>query len=194
MEANSPTQAASFLSAALQTYPLKYSILPGLFSKPLAKNLLFTKLVDRFIEENQMYKDQTMCHFAFIDSLSEIYTDSTEIGTMEDERKKSVTSPDSPFKGKSPVECYRLLRALRLETSSDIDYNSFIVMDERSLADDTVLLVSASEDGQEGEVRSFRVSFEIVHWRLLGYMDGEFFSFDEDLEAATGTEDGVLRV
>jgi hypothetical protein len=68
-------------------------------------------------------------------------------------------------------------------------------MDERSLEDDTVLLVNALDnEGREGEVRSIRASFEIVHWRLLGYMDGEFYSMDEDLEAVKGTEDGVLRV
>jgi hypothetical protein len=141
-----------------------------------------------------LYKDQIQCHFVFVDSLSEIYTEETEIGTMRDEQQQSITSPDSPFKGKSPSECHQILRQLRLGTS-DIDHTSFVIMDERSLDDDTVLLVNALDnEGREGEVRSIRASFEIVHWRLLGYMDGEFYSMDEDLEAVKGTEDGVLRV
>jgi hypothetical protein len=141
-----------------------------------------------------MYKDQMQCHFVFVDSLSEIYTEETEPGTMEDERNKLITSPDSPFKGKSPAQCHRLLRQLRIG-KSDIDHTSFVIMDERSLADDTVLLVNAMDDeGQGSQVRSIRAGFEIVHWRLLGYMDGEFFSMDEDLEAVGRTEDGVLRV
>ena len=135
-----------------------------------------------------------MCHFVFIDSFSETYTEETEPGTMEDEQNKPVTSPDSPFKGKSPAECHQLLRQLRIG-KSDVDYTSFVIMDERSLRDDTVLLVNAlDEEGQGGEVRSIRASFEVVHWRLLGYMDGEFYSVEEDLEAVDRTEDGVLRV
>ena len=134
-----------------------------------------------------------LCHFVFVDNLSEIYTEETEHGTMEDEHNKLITKPDSPFKGKTPAECHRLLRQLRLGTS-DIDHTSFVIMDERSLTDDTVLLVNTLDnEGEEVQLRSIRVIFEIVHWRLLGYMDGEFYSMDEDLEAVKWTEDGVLR-
>lgn len=132
------------------------------------------------------------CNFVFVDSVSETYMDTTEIGDMEDELNKSMTSPDSPFKGKSPEECYQLLRQLRLGTS-DIDHALFVIMDERSLTDDTVFLVDARDVDQGGEVRSIRASFEIVDGRLLGYMDGEFYSIDEDLETIEGTQDGVLR-
>ena len=134
-----------------------------------------------------------LCHFVFVDNLSEIYTEETEPGTMEDEHNKLITKPDSPFKGKTPAECHRLLRQLRLGTS-DIDHTSFVIMDERSLTDDTVLSVNTLDnEGEEVQLRSIRVIFEIVHWRLLGYMDGEFYSMDEDLEAVKWTEDGVLR-
>ena len=134
-----------------------------------------------------------LCHFVFVDNLSEIYTEETEPGTMEDEHNKLATAPDSPFKGKTLAESHQMLRQLRLGTS-DIDHTSFVIMDERSLTDDTVLLVNALDnEGEEGQLRSIRVSFEIVHWRLLGYMDGEFYSMDEDLEAVKWTEDGVLR-
>lgn len=109
-----------------------------------------------------------MCHFVFVDSLTQIYTDETEIGDVEDEQNRTFTSPDSPFKGKSPEECYQLLRQLRCN-GSDVDYCSFVVMDERSLTDDTVHLVNAPGEGEEGEVQSVRVVFEIAHWRLSGY-------------------------
>ena len=138
-----------------------------------------------------MYKDQLMCHFVFVDSLTDIYTDETEIGDMEDEQNRTVTSPDSPWKGKSPIECHRLLRESRLN-GSDIDYCSFVIMDERSLSDDTVLLVNAPGEGELGEVQSIRVAFEITHWRLSGYSMA-MMDMAEDRAVAERTEDGVLR-
>jgi hypothetical protein len=138
-----------------------------------------------------MYKDQLMCHFVFIDSLTQIYTDETEIGDMEDELNKTITSPDSPFKDKSPTECHQLLRQLRLD-GSDIDYCSFVIMDEGSLTDETVLLVNAPGEGEEGEVQSIRVAFEIAHWKLSGYCMA-MMDMGEDRKIAEGMEDGVLR-
>ena len=132
-----------------------------------------------------------MCHFVFVDSLTQIYTDETEIGDMEDEQHRTITSPESPFKGKPPAECHQLLRQLR-RNESDIDYCSFVVMDERSLTDDTVLLVNALGEGEEGEVQSIRVAFEIAHWRLSGY-SMVMMNMGEDRAVAKGTEDGVLR-
>jgi len=132
-----------------------------------------------------------MCHFVFVDSLTQIYTDETEIGDMEDEQHRTITSPESPFKGKSPAECHQLLRQLR-RNESDIDYCSFVVMDERSLTDDTVLLVNAPGEGEEGDVQSVRVAFEIAHWRLSGYSMA-MMDVGEDRVAAEGMEDGVLR-
>jgi len=138
-----------------------------------------------------MYKDQLMCHFVFIDSLSETYTDETEIGDMEDEQNKTISSPDSPFKFKSPTECHQLLRQLRRD-GSDIDYCSFVIMDERSLTDDTVLLVNAPGEGEEGGVQSIRVVFEIAHWKLSGYFMA-MMDMGEDRKVAERSEDGVLR-
>ena len=132
-----------------------------------------------------------MCHFVFVDSLTQSYTDDTEIGDMEDEQNRTFTSPDSPFKGKSPEECYQLLRQLRCN-GSDVDYCSFVVMDERSLTDDTVLLVNAPVEGEEGEVQSVRVAFQIAHWRLSGYSMA-MMDMGEDRVVAEGTDDGVLR-
>lgn len=98
-----------------------------------------------------MYRDQLLCHFVFIDSLTQTYTTETEIGDMEDEQHRTITSTYSPFKNKSPFECHQLLRQLRRD-GSDIDYYSFVIMDERSLTDETVLLVNAPWEGKEGEV------------------------------------------
>jgi hypothetical protein len=133
-----------------------------------------------------------MCHFVFVDSLTEVYTDETEIGDMEDEQIRTITSPDSPFKGKPPAECHQLLRQLR-RNESDIDYCSFVVMDERSLTDDTVLLVNAPGEGEEeGDVQTIRVAFEIAHWRLSGYSMA-MMDIGEDRKVAEAMEDGVLR-
>jgi hypothetical protein len=132
-----------------------------------------------------------MCHFVFVDSLTQVYTKETEIGDMEDEQNRTVTSPDSPFKGKSPAECHQLLRQLR-RNESDVDYCSFVVMDERSLTDDSVLLVNAPGEGEEGEVQSVRVTFEIAHWRLSGYSMA-MMDMGEDRKVAEGTVDGMLR-
>lgn len=153
--------------------------------------ILISKIVDNFIEANQMYKDQLMCHFVFVDSLTDIYTDETEIGDMEDEQNRTVTSPDSPWKGKSPTDCHQLLRQSRLN-GSDIDYCSFVIMDERSLSDDTVLLLNAPGEGELGEVQSIRVAFEIAHWRLSGYSMA-MMDMAEDRAVAERTEDEVLR-
>lgn len=153
--------------------------------------LILSKLVDHFIAENQMYKDQLMCHFVFVDSLTQIYTDETEIGDIEDEQNRIVTSPDSPFKDKSPEECHQMLCQLRRD-GSDVDYCSFVVMDERSLTDETVLLVNAPGEGEEGEVQSVRVAFEIAHWRLSGYSMA-MMDMSEDRAVVEGTADGVLR-
>lgn len=138
-----------------------------------------------------MYRDQLMCHFVFVDSLEDIYTDETEIGDMEDEQNRTVTSPDSPFKNKSPSDCHELLRQLR-HNGSDIDYCSFVIMDERSLTDETVLLVNAPGEGEEGEVQVLRVAFEIAHERLGVYFVAEA-DMSEDRVVAEGTDDGILR-
>jgi hypothetical protein len=156
-----------------------------------ARSRLTLKTVDHFIEENQMYHDQLLCHFVFVDSLTETYTEKTEIGDMEDGQNRTATSPDSPFKGKSPAECHQLLRHLR-RNGSDIDYCSFVVMDERSLADGTVLLVNAPGEDEEGEVQYIRVTFEIADSRLSGYFMADS-DMAEDRAVAERTEDGVLR-
>lgn len=182
------TPVVSIPYAALQIFPPKYV---PLRPSPNEKASLTLKLVDRFVEENQMYKDQLMCHFVFVDSITQIYTDETEIGDMEDELNRTFTSQHSPFKGKSPTGCHLLLRQLR-RNESDIDYCSFVVMDERSLTDDTVLLVNAPGESEEGEVQSVRVAFEIAHWRLSGY-SMMMMDMAEDRAVAQGTVDGVLR-
>lgn len=74
-----------------------------------------------------------------------------------------------------------------------MDYCSFVIMDERSLTDDTVLLVNAPAEGEDGEVQSVRVAFEIAHWRLSGYSMA-MMDMGVDRAVAEAAEDGVLRV
>lgn len=65
-------------------------------------------------------------------------------------------------------------------------------MDERSLTDDTVLLVNASGEGEERDVQRVRVAFEVAHWKLSRYCMA-MMDMGEDRAVAEGTEDGVLR-
>lgn len=65
-------------------------------------------------------------------------------------------------------------------------------MDERSLTEDSVLLVNAPGESEEGEVQSVRLTFEIVHSRLSGYFLG-MMDIAEDKATAERAEDGVLR-
>jgi len=67
-----------------------------------------------------------------------------------------------------------------------------MIMDQRSLADDTVLLVNAPEEGEEGEVQFIRVAFEIASWKLSGY-EMVMMNMAEDRAVAATAEDGVLR-
>lgn len=187
-------QAASIQFAAQQTYLPQYKI-PSHKPNDLKTTTHKTQVIDRFITSNQDYHNQLLCHFVLIDNLTETYDHETEIGDMEDEQNRTITSPDSPFKNKTPAECQRLLFQLRQETDSDIDYTSFVIMDERSLQDDTVLLVLADDGEAVGDdgICSIRVSFEIAQWRLSGYMIGDLDPGEDKWTAEERTEDGVLR-
>ena len=145
-----------------------------------------SKVMDHFIAVNQDYYDQAFCHLVFVDSVTKTYNDKLEIGMS---RPSSTTSP---FKGKTPQDCYQLLRQLCTETESDIDYTSFVIMDDRSIEDDTVLLVSAPREDWQGEILSVRAAFEVAYHRFLGY-DMGYMSIEEDQALAEEAHDGVLR-
>ena len=118
----------------------------------------------------------------------------------------------APFQNKSPLECALLLRKCRQNTSSDLNYEYFVMLDARSLEDDTVLMVNAlraDEDveldeeeledyaGALGElmqglrILTVRAEMAIVNGRMLFYAaEGEI---RDDMKAALEAEDGVFR-
>ncbi|KAK5692191.1 hypothetical protein LTR17_025482, partial [Elasticomyces elasticus] len=136
-------------------------------------------------------------------SLSEKYSSESWPG----ESTTNISS--SPFQNKSPHECAVLLRKLWQETGSDINFEYFVILDERSLEDNTVLMVEAiradeydSDDSAaaaaEGDppalrIQTLRAEMGIVDSRFLFYLVE--IDMREDIERLEeeGVEDGVLR-
>lgn len=140
---------------------------------------------DRLIQVNQDFNDQMDVNIVFVDSLTAAYTEPSELGSNE------ASSAASPFKGKTTHECYILLQQLRQQSGSDIDYEHFAIMDERSLEDDTLLLAEAPlEEG--GEAQSVRAAFELANSRLMVYLAGDTDVL-EDQDKAQRASDRVLR-
>jgi hypothetical protein len=123
-------------------------------------------------------------HFVFVDSVTHAYIKSDRLGD-----KFETSSSTSPFKGKSAAECHALLKQLREDTGTPIAYGTFAILDDRSLQDETVILVSADEDGTE----TLRAEFEIACARLVQYLVGDM-TIDEDQEDAKEEDDGVFRM
>ena len=74
-------------------------------------------------------------HFiVFIEDLNLRYNFETAIG------QSVVTTATSPFIGKTKGECFDLLVQM-VRNGADINYEDMIIMDKRSLRDDSVLLV-----------------------------------------------------
>lgn len=127
------------------------------------------------------------CYLVIIDDISQTYTEESDI-----DEDAGLTA--APFEGKMPRECCQILRRMRSETDSDIDYWNFVIMDERSLQDDTVLLVH--DRMGDGQVQFVRAAFEIAFFALTSYMTDETgeFNIEADQEAARQTTDRVLRL
>ncbi|KAK4502609.1 hypothetical protein PRZ48_006035 [Zasmidium cellare] len=140
------------------------------------------EVMTRFIEAN----DKHEFFFVFVDSLTEEYDAPSEAPVMD------ASSPDSPFMGKSTHECYELLQQLLEDTGSDIDYDCFAIMDERSIKDDTLLLAEGpAEEG--GEAESVRAPFDVASLVMLNFRAGNA-SMSEYKERAAKEEDGVLKI
>ncbi|GAB7330244.1 hypothetical protein MBLNU13_g01897t1 [Cladosporium sp. NU13] len=92
------------------------------------------ELKDRFLLVNIDFADQLDHSFVFVDDPSTIYAEKNDVG----ENTSSQANPS--FKNKSADECWLLLRQMR-EAGSNIDYESFVIIDDRTLQDDTVLVV-----------------------------------------------------
>jgi hypothetical protein len=115
--------------------------------------------------------------------------------TKHDVGEKTPTQSNSSFENKSADECWLLLRAMR-EAGSDIDYESFVIIDDRTLQDDTVLVVvkellTEDEAAQTANVE-VPMSSELASFRLGSYLAGES-DIGEDFVKSQRHADGVLR-
>lgn len=121
----------------------------------------------------------------FVDSISKTYTRQDKQGS----NTPSSSSANS-FKDKSPQDCFLLLKQLVANTESIVVTQMFAIFDERSLQDDTVLIVEVEE---EGDARSARCEFKIVSSKLLQYHIGDAY-MKADAEEAEEEGDGVIRI
>lgn len=142
--------------------------------------------MNRFIEKNGVDEDEW--NMVFVDCLDNYYDEVSEAPWEYD------SDPDSPFINKTPEECHQLLVKLREDTESEIITDFFVIMDERSAQDNTVLLASAVRD-LEYEVQgvpTVRATFKTSALALILYCTGHS-SVDEDRERAEKERDGVYR-
>ena len=142
---------------------------------------------DRFLLANIDYADQLDHFFVFVDDSSMIYAEKNDVG------ENTPSQPHSSFTNKSADECWLLLRAMR-EAGSNIDYESFVIIDDRTLQDDTVLVVVKTllTEDEEGTNAEVRMSSEIASFRLGCYLGAEG-DICEDLVKSQRHADGVLR-
>jgi hypothetical protein len=146
--------------------------------------------MDRFIVQSGV--DEDWWGLVFVDCIDEYY-DEASAAPMEMD-----SDPDSPFIGKTPQECHQLLLKLRDDTESEIIPDHFIIMDERSTQDDTVLLVCVERDnGGENEVSDMpilRATFQCSAQKLMLYEMGHCGIHEDAITIAEEEEeDDVYR-
>ena len=124
-------------------------------------------------------------NIVFVDSISEAYTRNDILG----QNTPSSSSPTSLFKGRSPQECWSLLKQLCTETESIVHSHIFAVLDKESLRSDTLVLVEMDDD----KAISARCEFGIACAKMNQYFvsDGDI---EEDWEEANEEGDGVIRM
>ena len=96
------------------------------------------------------------------------------------EKHEDVTNPpidkgvfESPFKGKTAVECYHVLDSIRNETGSELNHWYFVVMDQQSKEDGSVLLVGYEEgEGDKISVCTVRTYFRGANAHLASLSIG----------------------
>jgi len=144
---------------------------------------------DCFLLANTDSRAQLDHFFVFVDNSSTIYATKSDVG------ENSPSQPDSSFKGKSADECWLLLRAMR-EAGSDIDYESFVIIDDRTIQDDTVLVVMkellTDNEAAQATNAEVRMSSELASFQLGCWVAGEG-DICEDIVKSQRHADGVLR-
>jgi hypothetical protein len=115
--------------------------------------------------------------------------------TKHDVGENTPSQLNSSFKNKSANECWLLLRAMR-EAGSDIDYESFVIIDDRTLQHDTMLVVVkellTEDEAAQAANAEVRMSSELVSFRLGSYLAGKA-DISEDFVKSQRHTDGVLR-
>jgi hypothetical protein len=139
---------------------------------------------DRFLKASLNFGYGPPERVVFVDSTTDRYDERSVFG------HNTPSSPTSPFKGKDAKECRDLLKRLREKTGCQVDYGHFVILDERSLVDDSALLVQKRGDGK---VSWIRAEFNIATPRVLLYSIGEA-GVDEDFEDLPDPDDDVLRI
>lgn len=124
-------------------------------------------------------------NIVFVDSLSKAYTRNDVLG----QNTPSSSSPTWPFRGRSPQECWPLLKQLCTETESIVHSHVFAVLDEESLRSDTIVLVEMDDD----KAISARCEFKIACANMNQYFIGDG-DIEEDSEDANEEGDGVIRM
>jgi hypothetical protein len=141
---------------------------------------------DRFLNLNKSraFPDSEL---VFVEDLAERYEHASEPGN------NTTASPDT-FKGKTEMQCWELLKDHREATGSHITINEFVILDERSLEDGTVLLVEGPVDYRKREMtKSVRAEFSLAQLHAMSWasIDG---NVTEDLASVQShATDGVLR-
>ena len=122
-------------------------------------------------------------NIVLVDSLSRAYIRHDVLG-------QNISSSPLEFRGKSPQECFSLLKQLWAETDSIVHPPIFAILDEQSSRDDFVILVDMDVDEH---AISARCECKITCAKLNGYFIGDS-GIEEDIEEAEEYGDGVLRV
>ncbi|GIZ41033.1 hypothetical protein CKM354_000435000 [Cercospora kikuchii] len=91
---------------------------------------------------------------------------------------QKASNPSSPFKGKSAQQCYLLLRQMVQVTGSEFNWEEFVIVDERTLEDNSVQLVSRpnieeEEEEESNEAISVRVLMHLAQDVLFTCASGK---------------------
>ncbi|KAG9564682.1 hypothetical protein KCU71_g5888, partial [Aureobasidium melanogenum] len=133
------------------------------------------QFLNRFIKLNMKEKKDLDLDLMIvvIDNLEKTYTEISEL-------PMAASHSPAPFKGKNANECFEMLQKMKVDTGSEINVENFAVLDERSVEDDTVLLVQAFDE--TGEIRTMRGALKETDMALVnlwvGNMNVEEFACD----------------
>ncbi|KAM0709405.1 hypothetical protein Q7P35_003443 [Cladosporium inversicolor] len=140
---------------------------------------------DRFLQADQdRWGNDIVGAAIFVDSVDTLYTEGQLIG------HNTSTSPESAFIGQKAKGCHTLLKCLAEQTGSPVNLRIYAILDERSLTDDTILVIEVCES--EGYL-GVRMEGVLAISRMFQYQVGDI-GIDEDMEEAAETADGVFRL